>query len=87
MFELKSKTNFEAVLLDKNALLFFNRLQFYTKLSLENLQTDEGADAIKRATIKFKNNQKPVVQLSKAIADNWRSKVLLLHCWSAHSFK
>ena len=71
MFELKSKTNFEAILLEQNGLFFSNRLQFATKLSLENLQTDEGRDAIDKAVKKFRNNQRPVVQLSEAIADNY----------------
>lgn len=71
MFELKSKTNFEAILLNNNALLFSNKLQFSTKLSIDYLQTDEGRDIIDKAIRKFKTENKPVIQLSEIISDNY----------------
>ena len=71
MFELKSKTNFETILINNNALLFSNKLQFSTKLSIEYLQTDEGRDIIDKAIKKFKTENKPVIQLSEIISDNY----------------
>jgi hypothetical protein len=71
MFELKSKTNFEAILINNNALLFSNKLQFSTKLSIDYLQTDEGRDIIDKAIRKFKTENKPVIQLSEIISDNY----------------
>lgn len=71
MFELKSKTNFEATLINNNALLFSNKLQFSTKLSIDYLQTDEGRDIIDKAIRKFKTENKPVIQLSEIISDNY----------------
>lgn len=71
MFELKSKTNFEATLITNNALLFSNKLQFSTKLSIDYLQTDEGRDIIDKAIRKFKTENKPVIQLSEIISNNY----------------
>lgn len=71
MFELKSKTNFEAILINSNALLFSSKLQFSTKLSIDYLQTDEGRDIIDKAIKKFKTENKPVIQLSETISDNY----------------
>lgn len=71
MFELKSKTNFENILINNNALLFSNKLQFSTKLSIDYLQTDEGRDIIDKVIRKFKTENKPVIQLSEIISDNY----------------
>jgi len=71
MFELKSKTNFEEILMDSNAALFTGREQFKTRLSLEYLQTDQARDILENAVRKFKTKNKATVQLSEAISDNY----------------
>lgn len=71
MFELKSKTNFEEILMDSNAVLFTGREQFKTRLSLEYLQTDQARDILENAVRKFKTKNKATVQLSEAISDNY----------------
>jgi len=71
MFELKSKTNFEEILYNANALLFSTKEHFKTKLSLDYLQTDEGRDIIEKVTKKFKTENKVALQFSEAISDNY----------------
>lgn len=71
MFELKSKTNFEEILHDTNALLFSSKGFFKTKLSLDYLQTDEGRDIVEKAAKKFKTQNKIALQFSEAISDNY----------------
>lgn len=70
-FELSSKTNFNTILSEKNALIFSNKIRFSTNLSLDYLLMDEGNIIIKNAVKKFGNKNKPIITYSEIIEDNY----------------
>ena len=71
-FELKSKTNFVAVLEQDNALFLQRKPTFSTRISLSYLQTDEGRDLTEKIAKKFKNKTK----IQKKIAQNISNEYL-----------
>jgi hypothetical protein len=70
-FELSSKTDFKAILSEKNALIFSTKIRFSTNLSLDYLLMDEGNAIIKNTIKKFGNKNKPIVTYSEIIEDNY----------------
>ena len=70
-FELSSKTDFKAILSEKNALIFSTKIRFSTNLSLDFLLMDEGNTIIKNVVKKFGNKNKPIVTYSETIEDNY----------------
>lgn len=70
-FELKSKTNFQAVLEQQNAFFFYPRPVFTTKISLSYLQTDEGRDLTEKIAKKFRNKTKPHKKIAQSINNEY----------------
>lgn len=68
-FELKHKSNFVALLSQVDPVLFEPRTAYQFKLSLDQLQTDEGRVIIDRVAVKLKLNKK-ALPVADAIAED-----------------
>jgi len=70
-FEIRAKTNINALLVDSNALAFEKRPSYPLKLSLEGLQREAVYESILKINRKIKTKLKPVVLIADSISDEY----------------
>lgn len=70
-FEIRAKTNINAVLSGANALAFETKTSYPLKLSLESLSRDEVYESILKINRNVKTNVKPVVQIAESISQDY----------------
>jgi len=70
-FELKVQTNLLKLLQQNNAVLFEPRPSYSLKLSLDNLQTDEGGQIIKRIAAKNNLGKRAGLPVAESINDSY----------------
>jgi hypothetical protein len=69
-FELKAKTNIQAILMQRNDVLYETRPAYPLKLSLDYLQADEGRAMIEKVAAKMKRTNKSMVPIAESIASD-----------------
>lgn len=70
-FEIRAKTNINAVLSGAKALVFEAKTSYPLKLSLESLSRDEVYESILKINRRIKTNVKPVVQIAESISQDY----------------
>lgn len=70
-FEIRAKTNINALLAESNALFFEKKPSYPLKLSLETLNTDEAYESILKINKRVKTRVKPAVILADTISEEY----------------
>jgi hypothetical protein len=70
-FELKNKSNIEALLSSSNDVVFEPKPSYPLKLSLDILQSDEARDIILKVAAKVKTGVKPVLPVAERISEDY----------------
>jgi hypothetical protein len=70
-FELKAQTNLVKLLQQNNAVIFEPRPSYSLKLSLDNLQTDDGRQLVEKIAAKNKLQKRAGLPVAESISDNY----------------